>query len=411
MKIRPSLICLLSSFLLSPSAFSQGELTPRGAPTPTMKTLDQVEARIPIDAVHTPGDDTSEFVIPAGSSGSYYLTGNLNVGKENGIKVAAVGVTIDLNGFSVQRTANTGGAGIRIENTASACVVKNGSIRDFEAGIHARPNIDSSQGATAGRVYQVTVTNCSLKGIIAGSGWEIEKCVLSGNGGGINATRGCTIKHCTITFSTENTGISLNSGTVLGCTVSFNKGTGIATAQASTILDCLAEGNNGNGISTVFNSTISRCTSWANDLNGISLGSSGKVSGCTAFGNGVDGIVASRDSELLDNACTSNSAAVGVENGAGIHVTGSANRIRANNTTGNAIGIRAEGAGNLIDGNHVRNNTGPGIQVPLVNGKNVIIRNVAGNNVNSYTGIAAGNQVAPIDANFTVTSPFANFQN
>ena len=40
-----------------------------------------------------------------------------------------------------------------------------------------------------------------------------------------------------------------------------------------------------------------------------------------------------------------------------------------------------------------------------------VIRNVAGNNVHSYTEIAAGNNVAPIDTNFSSTNPFANFQN
>jgi hypothetical protein len=69
------------------------------------------------------------------------------------------------------------------------------------------------------------------------------------------------------------------------------------------------------------------------------------------------------------------------------------NRIQGNNVTGNDIGIRAEGTGNLIEANHVRNHAGPGIQVTTANGKNVIIRNVAGANVNSYSNIASGNQV------------------
>src|SRR6476469_6853818 len=82
---------LLSTFILQPSAFPQGSLTPPpGTPAPTMKTLDQVEARIPIDTAHTPGDQTNEFIIS--QPGSYYLTGNLSVAKTNGISVVAVGV-------------------------------------------------------------------------------------------------------------------------------------------------------------------------------------------------------------------------------------------------------------------------------------------------------------------------------
>ena len=53
-----------------------------------MKTLDQVEARIPIDATNTPGDATSSFKIIA--PGSYYLTGNVTgESGKNGLSVAA----------------------------------------------------------------------------------------------------------------------------------------------------------------------------------------------------------------------------------------------------------------------------------------------------------------------------------
>jgi hypothetical protein len=413
MKLRTILCCLLSSFILLPSAFPQGQLPPTGPPGPTMKTLDQVEARIPIDATHTPGDDTTEFIIPAIGSGSYYLTGNIKVSKATGIKVAASDVTIDLNGFSVQRTANSGGNGIRIEDNASGCVVKNGSIRGFESGVRAKGENPILSGAAAGRVHHMTVTSCSLFGILVGSDWEIEESVFYVNGFGISAEGGCTIKHCTVSSSTKGDGISLGSGSVLGCTSTRNKGDGIDMPSSGTIVDCLTESNEGNGIRTSTRSTISKCTSTFNGANGMSLGTSGVVNGCTVFGNDLDGIVTGDDFQILNNACSSNGRANGLSNGAGIHVTGGGSRIEGNNTSSNDIGVRVTGTGtgNLIEANHVRNNTGPGIEVTTVNGRNVIIRNVAGNNVNSYTGIASGNQVGPIDTNFTATSPFANFGN
>ena len=61
-------LILLSALLLPPSAFGQGSLTPPGAPTPTMKTLDQIEPRTPIDATHTPGDANALFNITQSGS-------------------------------------------------------------------------------------------------------------------------------------------------------------------------------------------------------------------------------------------------------------------------------------------------------------------------------------------------------
>src|SRR5437763_17142530 len=78
---------------LEVSSMAQGSLNPPpGAPAPSMKTLDQVEARIPVDASHTPGNATNAFTI--NQPGSYYLTGNIVVGANNAITITTNGVTL-----------------------------------------------------------------------------------------------------------------------------------------------------------------------------------------------------------------------------------------------------------------------------------------------------------------------------
>jgi hypothetical protein len=78
-----------SYFLFCPSAFSQGSLTPPGAPAPTMKKLDEVEPRTNLQATPAPaGVDTTNpnysFII--NQPDSYYLSANLLVTKTNGIQ-------------------------------------------------------------------------------------------------------------------------------------------------------------------------------------------------------------------------------------------------------------------------------------------------------------------------------------
>ena len=57
------------------SLLAQGSLAPVAAPTPTMKRLDQIEARTEINSVNTPATGSASFKIT--KPGSYYLTGNL----------------------------------------------------------------------------------------------------------------------------------------------------------------------------------------------------------------------------------------------------------------------------------------------------------------------------------------------
>src|SRR6478735_9079698 len=123
----------LLSVLLSVGAFAQGSLTPPAGPAPTMKTLDQIEARKIVNATNTPGDTANTFIISA--PGSYYLVANLlGESGKNGISVQADDVTLDLNGFAVISGGGASARGVNMPTARSNFCIRNGSVRGWSGG-------------------------------------------------------------------------------------------------------------------------------------------------------------------------------------------------------------------------------------------------------------------------------------
>jgi hypothetical protein len=169
---------LLSAINYQPSTvFAQGSLTPPGAPAPTMKTLAQIEPRTPISS--------APFTIT--TPGSYYLTTNLTVTSGDAITIAANGVTLDLNGFTIASTvASAAGNGILINSGLRDLAILNGFIQGgvtnngsggysgsgFGSGIYGFPqNV---------RVSGVSVSRCLNYGIYLGTGDStvVEACTV-----------------------------------------------------------------------------------------------------------------------------------------------------------------------------------------------------------------------------------------
>jgi hypothetical protein len=119
--------CLIAvTFLVPGLLVAQGSLTPPGPPGPSMKTLDQVEPRIPISI--------APFVIT--EAGSYYLTANLSASR-HGIEVRASGVTIDLSGFTITGSGGGTDYGIQIgaESRIQSVAIRNGKLVNFGVAV------------------------------------------------------------------------------------------------------------------------------------------------------------------------------------------------------------------------------------------------------------------------------------
>jgi len=253
---------LLFTLALQPSTLlAQGSLTPPGAPAPTMKTLQQVEPRVPISS--------APFTIT--QPGSYYLTTNLTVSGGNAITIATNGVTLDLNGFTIASTAPSAtGYGIYINSGLRNIAIQNGHI---QGGVtNNGSGVFSGLGFGYGiyysglapqnvRVSGVSVSGCQYHGIYVGNSGStaVENCVVRTVGSyGIvaNTIRGCVALDCGYTAIagqqvSDSRGQSVGSGSGLGATTAQNcygsssSGTGL---DAFTAQNCYGDSISGTGL-------------------------------------------------------------------------------------------------------------------------------------------------------------------
>jgi hypothetical protein len=449
-------LVLFSSFILyPPSLLAQGGLTPPSAPAPMMKTLQQIEPRIPIGAITTPPGTNSLFRITL--PGSYYLMTNIaGASGKHGIVIESDNVTLDLRGFELAGVAGSLSAVYAIGEFTNLFIAHGtihhwGNVGIFASDARNMILEDLIASENRGDAFRIgdgcRVRGCVMRnnagaGISANRDSVISDCVAVNNSvgiyslvnmtligctstantnDGIQAVAGATVVDCT---SSENggCGISVGNGSVVrGCTVRNNKAEGILVSAfislgRASILECIAEGNgktgvsalyalqvervlasiNSNGIAVGPGSHVSSCLAFSNTVDGISVGVGGTVKDCTARANGDDGIEVSTDCLVEKNNCTANGASTA--NGSGIHVSVVGCRVEGNTVLVNKRGFWVEGGANFIVRNTAR-----------FNGTNYSI--VAGNNVGPIIAAPVSPAISGNTGGVGVgtTDPWANF--
>ena len=193
--VKLAVLALFATFAPGPvSLRAQGSLTPPGAPAPTMKSLDQVEARTAIT-------NTSTLVIIS-QPGSYYLTHNLAITNGDGIDITTNNVTLDLNGFTISSAAfPVGGNGIYLTATlgSSDVTILNGHIQGGvtnNAGTFSGPGFASGITYNSGNVFpiNVNVSRISTSGCGAGGGFVLPGGSSSTNSGYATVVDSCSVR-------------------------------------------------------------------------------------------------------------------------------------------------------------------------------------------------------------------------
>lgn len=365
---------------------------PAGPVTSTGKTLTEVEPRIAINEVNTPGDADSLFRIAA--PGSYYLTGNLDAA--DGfitIEIASSHVEIDLSGFTLFGAAGADAA-IRCEVAGfSGITIRNGVITGFP-GAALDLEFPIVQGCLIEKVHAI---GNEFRAIRLGNNAIVRDCIAEDNGNfgfsvGVNATlTGCV--------SRNNGAIGFIAGlggVFTDCAATANLGDGFSNAGNGSFTNCVARTNTGDGFDVV-SSNINGCTAASNTESGFNVTSS-VLTGSVAVANQQHGIVAFSDCLILNNTADSNGAAIA--DGSGVLIVGSDTRVEGNNFSDNDVGVRATAAGNLI----IRNSC---------SGNGTAFNLIANNRYGQIVDISAAGGAAVIGPSalgvLTTTDPWANF--
>ncbi|MFN0075293.1 MAG: right-handed parallel beta-helix repeat-containing protein [Prosthecobacter sp.] len=452
-----------ATLLLPALAFGQGQLnpptavspypneralTPGGIPTPSMKTLMQIDS-----GEHIPSRDTSNANLNGSlgyyllaAPGRYYLTENLALR----ILITSDNVTLDLGGFEVVYPGAGALNAIEAQSGVAGTVIRtkviNGRVRGaWQIGVKlGDDSVVSGVDVSAITNYGIKVGNDSLvhqsrvrgpwtgpqsggpgmhSGIYAGEASVITSCTATAIAGiGIQGADNVRVSDCTVNYVAGCGIVTSHCGTVAGCSVRTCGVTGFDLNQASTLMNSTATNCGGAGVhirnACALTNVTSRsnmshgflveniappnspavpdnatnfiqCVSQSNTGDGFRATSDCSFTHCTAEKNGTPGVLgglpASGDGFKFTDKC---------------RVT---NCVANNNVRDGYFG----NTGNTIDQSSAASNGAYGVEV--ASDQNVVTRNTFRSNTTAPVQPAPANGIAPLQTAFGATNPFANF--
>lgn len=327
--LRHSLAAL--TLLVPALAFGQGQLTPPGPaftypneraltpgglPTPSMKTLMQIDA-----GEHIPSRDTSNANLNGSlgyynltQPGRYYLTENL----DKNILITAENVTLDLGGFEVRYTgAGMGPIAIEAQSGLAGTIhrtkVINGRVRgNWTLGIKLNNDsvvsgVDVSEIAT----YGIKVGDDSLvdqsrvrgpwvqgpgsggpgphSGIYTGTASVISSCTATGiQGIGIQGHDNVRVVDCTVNDVAGCGIVTAMNASVHGCAVRTCGSTGFDLNQGSVLMNSSATGNGDPGVHVRNGCVVHNVSSFFNMDHGFWVENTAVVGGPVVYDNATN---------------------------------------------------------------------------------------------------------------------------